>query len=106
MKRYKCVVTREDEYIIEFDESRFNEEKMAEFRKHFYKFYSYEEHARHIAQHKARFDRSFIEGYGIPLVNGKVPYIPGFYSVDDIEEGINIQVISEDESCDVEVTEI
>ncbi len=106
MKRFKCVVTREDEYIIEFDESRFNEEKMAKFRSHFYKFHSYEEHAEHIAQHKARFDRSFIEGYGTPLVNGKVSYIPGSYSVDDIEEGINIQVISEDESCDVEVTEI
>lgn len=105
MKRFKCTVTREDEYIIEIDENVFDEERLEHFREYFYDFDSLEEHAEHIAQFRARFgDHDFIEGYGIPLVNGKNPRYDNDES--SLEKGINIVVVSEDKYCDVDVEEI
>lgn len=106
MKKFKCFVTREDEYIIELDENVINEEWMKDFRDYFYSFDTLEEHAEHIAQFRARFgDHSFIEGYGVPLVNGKDPR---WVMADDdsLQKAINIKVISEDQNCDIEVEEV
>jgi len=104
MKKFKCIVTREDEYIIEFDENEINEEWMTDFKKHFYNFDSLEEHAEHIAQFRSRFpDDSFIEGYGIPTVNGRRPV---FADKDSVIKAINIKIISEDQNIDVEVEKI
>ena len=103
MKRFKCTVTRIDEYIIEFDENKFNEEWIKDFKRHFYDLNSFEEHAEYIAQHKARFGNSFIECYGAPLVNGEIPWDA---DKDDLEKGINIIIESEDEECEVEVIEL
>jgi hypothetical protein len=105
MKRFKCEVTRTDEYIIEFDENVINEEWLADFRNHMYKFKGLVDHAEHLAQFRARFgEQDFIDGYGIPLVNGKNPRYDGDES--SLERGINIQVVSEDSNCDVDVEEI
>jgi len=103
MKRFKCKVERTDEYIIEFDENILNEEWLNEFSEHFYKFKGLEEHAEHIAQHRARFEQNFIEGYGIPLVDGKVP---PFADEKSVNKAINIIIVSEDEDCEVDVEEI
>lgn len=104
MKKFKCVVERTDEYIIEFDENEINQTWMDEFKEYFYNFHSLEEHAEYIAQFRARFGNDFIEGYGVPLVNGKNPS----YSQDEssLEKAINIQIISEDQDCYVDVKEI
>ena len=96
MKRFKCTTIRTDEYIIEFDEDIFNDEWIKNFKRCFYGFDSLEEYAEHIAQFRARFERSFIEGYGIPLVNGKIPWDVNT-DTDHIEKGINIVIESEDE---------
>lgn len=106
MKRFKCTVERTDEYIIEFDENIYDERWIEDFKRYFYDFDDLKEHAEHIAQFRARFgDHSFIEGYGIPLVNGKV-----HWSVKDKEKnkeiGINIKIISEDDDCYVDVEEL
>jgi len=45
IKKFKCVVTRYDEYVIEFDTEKFTEEKMEEFGESFYSFQTYQEHA-------------------------------------------------------------
>jgi len=103
MKKFKCTVTRVDEYIIEFNENVINEEWMEEFRKYSYGFYTLKEHAEHLAQHRARFEANFIEGYAVPLVNGKQPVLT---EEEDLEKGINIKIISEDENCEVEAVEI
>lgn len=102
MKRFKTTVTRTDEYIIEFDENIINDEWMADFRKSFYRFDSYEEHAEHIAQIRARIGEGFIEGYGNTMIEGEPPW----WSVKNYEKGINIIVKSEDQDCEVEVEEI
>jgi hypothetical protein len=105
MRKFKCEVTRTDEYIIEIDENIINKEWLDDFRKHFYGFTGLREHAKYIAQFRARFgEHDFIEGYGIPLVNGKNPRYDNDES--SLEKGINIRILSEDQNCDVDVEEM
>lgn len=103
MRKFKCVITRIDEYEIEFDENIINDEWIKEYKQTFYPFDNLADHAEHISQHRARFQEDFIEGYGVPLVNGKIPYGA---DPQDVEKGINIRIISEDDDCDIEVTEL
>ncbi len=102
MKRFICKVTREDEYIIEFDENIINEEWMEDFRNYFYNFNNLKEHAEHLAQLRARVGDGFMGGYGNPMIGAKPPW----WSVLDYEKGINIIIKSEDQECEVEVKEI
>jgi len=102
-KRFKCTVERTDEYIIEFDDEIINQEWLDDFSKHFYNFQELEEHAEYIAQIRARTEQDFIEGYGVPLVNGKIPH---FVDNNSVEKRINIIIVSEDENCEVDVEEI
>lgn len=98
MNPFQCTVERTDKYVVEFDESVCNEEWMKKFREFFYNFHSLEEHADHIAQFRARFGHRLIEGYGIPLENGKVPY---WADKEQVNHAINIKVISEDNEVEV-----
>lgn len=106
MKKFECTVTREDKYIIEFDENIINEEWMEDFKKYFYDFETLEEHAKYLAQFRARFGHNFIEGYGVVNVNGKDPRWNKNTQRCISEEAINIKVISEDRDCYVDVNEI
>ncbi|GLO66228.1 hypothetical protein [Oceanobacillus kimchii] len=100
MRKFECRVVREDQYEVEFDEAVCNEEWMEEFRKSFYDFYTLEDHAEHIAQCRARHGRGIIEGYGVPLENGKAPY---WADRRQINYAINIKVISEDNDVNVDI---
>lgn len=100
MGKFRCRVEREDKYIVEFDESVINEKWMEDFRKVMYDYYTLEEHAQHIAQFRARFGERFIEGYGVPLEDGKPPY---WAQQKDVNYAINIKVISEDSDISVDV---
>jgi len=102
-KRFKCTVERTEEYIIEFDDEIINQEWLDEFAETIYKIDSLKEHAEHLAQHRARFEQNFIEGYGVPLIDGEIPYT---IDKNNIQNGINIIIVSEDEMCDVDVEEI
>lgn len=117
MKKFKCTVTRVDEYKIEIDENIINDEWMEHFRSYMYDYYELSEHAEHLAQFQARIgDQDFIEGYGHVKRNGKL-----LYSREDYDEsgkrlpesecrqpapGINIKVVSEDNDCEVDVEEV
>jgi hypothetical protein len=100
MKPFQCYVERVDKYTVEFDENVCNEQWMEEFRQVFYNFHTLEEHAEHIAQFRARFGGRFIEGYGVPLENGEVPY---WADEKEVNKAINIKVISEDNDIYVDV---
>lgn len=107
MKKFKCTVTRVDEYEIEFDENIINEEWMREFRGFMYSFATLKEHAEHLAQFQARFgDYAFIEGYGAIKRNNEISYPYKIEELSEDELAININIISEDENCEVEVEEI
>lgn len=94
MKKFKVKVERVDEYVIEFDENVINKEFIDSFKEYFYDFDTLEEHAEHIAQFRARFGERFIEGYGNVMVNGRVPFM---VKEEEVEKGINIKVVSEDD---------
>lgn len=103
MRSFKCEVERTDTYVVEFDEEVINEEWMANFRESMYSFYTLDEHAEHIAQYRARFGRDFIEGYGVPLENGEVPY---WANKEQVNHAINIKVVREDEDTYIYSKEI
>ncbi len=73
-----------------------------------YKFHDYEEHTEHLAQLRARQGEGFYEGYGYVSVNGERPLAVRLSELNEssYESGININVISEDEECEVEIEEI
>ena len=110
MKKFHCNVTVEYDYIIEIDDEKFvNLDDDAEegiggkaWRHYFYDFETWEDHVEHLAERKALGDE-FIEGYGIPLINGKNPRWDKDES--SLQKAINIQVISE-EDVYVDTTEI
>lgn len=108
MKKFKCTVTRVDEYEVEFDENVIDKEWMNDFASFMYEFDTLEEHAEHLAQYEARIGNSFIEGYGVVKRNGRFPYPYDTEEHKDTckENGINIKVVSEDDDCDVEVEEL
>lgn len=103
MKRFECEVTRRDKYIIEIDETVMDEEWMEHYSKYFHEYDSYEEHAEHIAQFRARFGERHIEGYGDPMVNGKKPFM---VKDEHVNKSINIKVVDEDTDCYIDVTEV
>ncbi len=102
MKNFNCEVERVDDFRVELDANVLTEQWMADFRKDFYDFYTLKEHAAHIAQHRARFGRGFIEGYGIPLENGKKHPLS---DEQDTNRAINIVVLNEDCAIDVNTNE-
>lgn len=102
MKRFECSVKRTNKYIIEFDEDIWSEETIAAFREVFFDFYFLEEHAEQVAQMRARFGNDFIEGYGIPTVNNKLPW----HTKEAQNSGVNIIIKSEDEDICVDVKKI
>lgn len=105
MKKFKVKVERTDEYIIEFNEDIINKEFMESYKEFFSDLETLKEHAENIAQFRARFGEGFIEGYGNPMVNGRKPF---GVKEEDVEKGINIKVISEDNPNDmwIEVEEL
>ena len=110
MRKFHCTVSLEYDYIIEIDEEKFaNLDDDAEegiggkaWRKHFFDFHSWEDHAEYIAIRKALGDE-FIEGYGVPLVNGRDPRWCKDNSAP--QDAINIEVVLED-YCYADVAEI
>lgn len=101
MKRYECTVSLESRYIIEIDDEDLGEDFLDEFKKHFYDYDDWDEHAKHIAIRKALGD-TFIEGYGVPIVNGKRQV---FSDERDMESAINI-IPKYENDVDVDVYEL
>lgn len=98
MRKFECRVEKEDKYIIEFDETVCNEEWMRQFREVYYNFHTLEEHAEHIAQFRTRFGARFIEGYGVPLENGEIPY---WANEEYVNKAINIKIEDSDIYVDI-----
>jgi hypothetical protein len=110
IKRFKCEVIRRDEYIIEIDDEKIDEEYLKEFRDYMYPFHELWEHAEHLAQFQARFgydsSTSFIEGYGHIRRDGKHQWVRDECKKDLHCDGINIIREEEVSDCEVEVEEI
>ena len=106
MKKFKCTVTRVDEYIIELDENVLNEEWMEHFRSYMCPYYELSQHAENLANFQARFGNSFIEGYGYVKRNGRELGLLEEKEDRKPAPGINIVIVDEDNVCEVETEEI
>lgn len=103
MKKFKCTVTRETTMEVEIDESIWTPEAIGVWSKSFYNAHDLSGVAEHVARLKSIYDDGeFIEGIGVPMVDGKSPY--PYIKDDGIAKDINIchQIID----TDVEVEEI
>lgn len=95
MKKFKCTVTREYEYEIEFDENVWTDEELKEWSSVFTDVDNLQELAELLAEYKTKYDSGeFIEGFGIPMINGKKPCVFGNPNP-DIEKSVNINIIDE-----------
>lgn len=106
MKKFKCTVTREYEYEIEFDENVWTKEELKGWSSVFQDVNNLEDLAEILAELYTKYNSGeFIEGFGIPMINGKKPYVFGDPNP-DIEESVNINIIDESYvSVDVEEIE-
>lgn len=103
MRKYKVTVTRTDEYIVEIDETIYNEEWRADFERYFHPLdEGLESIAEDIAVFRARFGERFQEGYGRITEDSTV--YPSLK--DEYAEGLNIIVQSEDDDIEASVEEI
>lgn len=88
MEKFEIKMVRRDEIKVELDPEYFNEKWFEDFRKYFYDFYTLQECAEHIAYNIIHNNERFIEGFGIPLRDGKPPYWLG--EDEEVNEHINV----------------
>ncbi|MCT4636218.1 MAG: hypothetical protein N4A72_00785 [Bacteroidales bacterium] len=112
MKKYKIEVTRTDEYEITIDENIWNEEELKKWSSVFSEVEAPEDLACTLALDTAiQGSLEFIEGFGRvkTLSDGSVrPHFEGFKEVPEEKytEGITLEIISEGEQRETEVTEL
>lgn len=93
MQKFNVIVSKEYELEVEIDDEALDSDSeggnfIADFKKHFYKYNGWKQHAEHIGRAFAD-GQTFIEGYGIPYENGK----PQVFHEDDSEPAINVRLI-------------
>ena len=94
MRRFKVTVTKEFECEVEIDDEALNAgsqdgDFLTAFRKGFYDYHEWHEHAEHIAREFMN-ETTFMEGYGIPYVDGQ----PQVFHKDDSEPTLNVKPLS------------
>lgn len=98
MKKFKCKVTKETTMDIEIDDSIWTDEAIETWSKVFNEADNLSEVVEQLAVLKSEYeDGEFIEGFNIPLINGKTPYV--FIKDSDVSNEINII----DEHCETTV---
>lgn len=106
MKKFKCVVTKTYEYEISMDDKIWSEENINNWASVFYEADNLEDMVRHLARMKVQHeDGEYIEGFGIPYINGDIPYLNNAEDFSYISPDINIDIITY-EDVDVEVEEM
>lgn len=97
MRKFKVKVVREEEYEIEIDESVWTQEQLKAFSKVMYQAEDLQELAEIIAEmYFKQGEGSWLEGFGIPYVNGKEPLFVHSSDKDAITKDININEIESD----------
>lgn len=102
MKKFKCTVTKETTMEIEIDDSVWTDEQIVEWQRYFYESKNIEDVVTHIARMKSECaNGAFMEGFGIPMINGEKPYLS---NDSNITESINI--CNQESYIDTKVEEI
>lgn len=112
-KKLKVQANREDEYIIEFDESLIDEKHLAQYGQYFHEVGSIEEYAEELAYAIIRNGTGrFMEGFGyIKMYNQNGVHIKCYDGIMPIAEeqyvkGIKVTVIAHDEEYYFNVEEL
>lgn len=104
MKKFNCEVTKTYIYEIEMDDSVWTEEEIQTWGDYFQPVNDLQDIVEILAEMKTKYDAGeFIEGFGIPLINGKIPFIFGDPEGKQVNKDININTLFED--CDVDCTQ-
>ncbi|MFN8347456.1 MAG: hypothetical protein U0X91_20805 [Spirosomataceae bacterium] len=105
MKKFKVQVTIIQEYTVEIDEAIYNDEWQGEFEKNFWNLGNDRNSgiAEALVHGKAISRDSFIEGFGVVTIDGKLPFE---YRDETAAEGLNIIVDSENEDIEYDINEI
>jgi len=102
VETFKATVTITREFTVEINTDSFNEDALGQFREGMYPFYTYEEHAEHLAQLVARFGIvDWPEGYGPVKYDGVVRYWEDGKRADPTYD-INIKIGDEDVETEIE----
>lgn len=102
MKKFKCTVTKTYDYEIEIDEKVWTEENIKGWASVFEDADTLEDIVAILAERKTRYDfGEYIEGFGVPMINGRKPSV----SMAGVEVSEDINIILEDEDCEVEIDE-
>lgn len=105
MKKFKCEVIEAYEYEIEIDDDVWTDEAIQEWSKSFYDAEDIHDFVEHLAKMKPGYESGeFIEGFGIPKIDGKVPFVWDDPDGKTVSKEININII--DENCYVDCEEI
>lgn len=111
MKKFNVEVSRIDEYIVEIDETVWNEEFLAEWAETFFEFDDLEDLAKHISFLFLRFGHGeFFEGFGhIETYRAgsdtPIRQFKGSSKVEKFCPGIRVTIICEDNDFDYSVIE-
>ena len=105
MKKFKCEVTKSYNYEIEIDESVWTGEELKNWSKVFQDVDDLQDIAEILAKMKTNYESGeFIEGFGIPKINGEIPFVWNDPEGKTVSKEININIL--DEYCDVDCEEI
>jgi len=88
MKKFEIELVRRDNVKVELDPEYFTEEWLEDFRQYFYDFFTLKECAEQIVYNVVHNNAWFIEGFGIPLRDGKRPY--WIKDSEEVNEHINV----------------
>lgn len=87
MKKITVEMTRIDKVEVELDPEFFNDAWFEDFNKYFYDYEDLSEVAEYITYNIVHNRSSFIEGIGIPLIDGGKPY---GVEEDEVNEHVNV----------------
>lgn len=98
MKKFKCTVEKTYTYEIEFDETIWNEQALKDWSSVFTDVDDLSELAIILAKYKTTYEAGeFIEGFGIPMINGKEPFVWNALEKEGVNHNININIIEDGE---------
>ncbi|CAM4224319.1 hypothetical protein [Enterocloster bolteae] len=103
MKKFKCTVTRETTMEIEIDDSVWTPDAIRAWSKSFYDADDLKGVVEHVARLKSKYeDGEFIEGFGIPMIDGKKPYP----YIEDNQMAKDINICNQSVYSDIDVEEL
>lgn len=108
MKKFQVEVTKTWYFEVEIDENIWNEDNIADWKKAFYDVSSLEEVIEIFATMFAeQGEGSFLEGFGIPMINNSAPFPQCLTAkgCSEVSKDISVNALSEDIEANVQEIE-